>query len=196
MGWMVIIGYWLSKSTFGANNVPYFIPGVLCKILVGIFFRVNCNHFLGNICSWLIVIIFWEIVVLAPSLATCGRQLPTNHPVAALALTTRVSKILTCKQSWQILKIPTSRVDKILKIPTSRVGKILKILTSRVGKILEILTTTNFPREIWSGSKDKGSTAERAICPRGPRSHCPRDCAPRACQTKLLVGSFGCTGRV
>ena len=47
--------------------------------------------------------------------------------------------------------------------------------------------TTNFPREIWSGSQDKGSTAERAICPRGPRSHCPRDCAPRGCRTKLLV---------
>ena len=39
------------------------------------------------------------------------------------------SKQNTHKQSWQIFKIPTSRVGKILKILTSRVGKIPKILT-------------------------------------------------------------------
>ena len=105
------------------NNVPYLIPGVLGKILLS---------FSGKCFSWIIVIIFWEIVVLAPSLATCGRQLPTNHPVAALALTTRVGKILSTRvgKTTRVGKILTTRVDKIL---TTRVGKILK---TRVGKIL------------------------------------------------------------
>ena len=96
--------------------------------------------FSGKYFSWIIVIIFWEIVVLAPSLATCGRQLPTNHPVAALALTTRVGKILSTRvaKTTRVGKILTTRVDKIL---TTRVGKRLttrvdKILTTRVGKIL------------------------------------------------------------
>ena len=31
---------------------------------------------------------------LVPSAATCGRQLPTNHPVAALALAVRVAKCI------------------------------------------------------------------------------------------------------